>query len=549
MKYIIVGGVAGGMSAATRLRRLNEDAEIIVVEKGPYVSFANCGLPYYLAGEITDRSQLLVQTPEKLKARFNLDVRTNSEAIKIDSKNKSLDINNEGKTYTESYDKLILSPGAKPLVPDIKGISSADNIFTLRNLPDIDRIMDFVENKQPKTATVIGAGFIGLELTESLANRGIKVTIVEKATHVLPTIDTEMASFVQTELEKNNVTTITEKAAGEFKENGKQIILDDGSQIESDLTILSVGVKPDSTLAKTAGIKLGLKDGILVDDHYQTSEPDIYAVGDAIVVKQTTTKQDAVISLASPANRQGRQVADVISGLNRTNKGSLGTAIVRVFNIGAASTGLNEKQLQSLNYDYKVIHLEGSDHAGYYPGSQKMVLKVIFNGKTGKIYGAQAVGPNGMDKRIDIIATAIKAGVKVSDLPELEFSYAPPYGVAKDIVNMAGYIAENVLEGETDSIQWYELKDEMAAGAKLVDVRTPKEFAAGHMKGAFNVELDGIRDHLSKFSKDETYIISCKSGQRGYIAERILKQHGISCKNLDGAYDLYASVLGDEIVH
>ena len=539
MKIIIVGGVAGGMSAATRLRRLMEDAEITIFEKGPFVSFANCGLPYYVSGEIANRDSLLVQTPESLKARFNLDVRPFHEVISISPAEHTVTVRHDGQEFTESYDKLILSPGAKPFVPTIEGLAEAKNAYTLRNVPDLDEIMAALDN-HPKEAVVIGAGFIGLEMAENLAKRGLQVTIVEKAPHVLPPLDQEMAAFVQEELVKNGVRIITSQSATRFEDQGKVIVLENGQKITSDLTILSVGVEPENGLAKSAGIELGLRGGILVDEHYETSQKDIFAVGDAIVVKQEITGQDALISLASPANRQGRQVADVIAGLERTNKGSIGTAIVRAFDMTAASTGLNERILGMHQFPCKALHVSGKDLAGYYPGATDMTLKLLFDPTTGKIYGAQGVGKKGVDKRIDILATAIKGNLTVFDLPELEFTYAPPFGSAKDPVNMLGYAALNLIEGLSDNVQWYQLEDELAKGKKFLDVRTSGEFQSGRLKvDTIHIPLNELRDRLDELDKNQAYIVSCHSGLRSYIAERILKQAGFTVQNLDGAYSLY----------
>ena len=539
MKIIIVGGVAGGMSAATRLRRLMEDAEITIFEKGPFVSFANCGLPYYVSGEIANRDSLLVQTPESLKARFNLDVHPFHEVISISPEEHTVTVRHDGQEFTENYDKLILSPGAKPFVPAIEGLAETKNTYTLRNVPDLDKIMAALDN-HPKEAVVIGAGFIGLEMAENLAKRGLQVTIVEKAPHVLPPLDQEMAAFVQTELVKNGVHVITSQSAIRFEDQGNIIVLENGQKIASDLTILSVGVEPENGLAKVAGIELGLRGGILVDEHYETSQKDIFAVGDAIVVKQEITGQDALISLASPANRQGRQVADVIAGLERTNKGSIGTAIVRAFDMTAASTGLSERILSMNQLPYKALHVSRKDHAGYYPGATDMTLKLLFDPTTGKIYGAQGVGKKGVDKRIDILATAIKGNLTVFDLPELEFTYAPPFGSAKDPVNMLGYAALNLIEGLSDNIQWYQLEDELAKGKKFLDVRTSGEFQSGRLKvDTIHIPLNELRERLDELDQNQAYIVSCHSGLRSYIAERILKQAGFTVQNLDGAYSLY----------
>lgn len=548
MKVLIIGGVAGGMSAATRLRRLDEEAEIIIVEKGPFVSFANCGLPYYVSGEIADRDDLLVQTPASLKARFNLDVRPNSEAVAIDGRAKKVKIAGPQGDYWESYDSLVLSPGARPFIPPIAGLKESENAFTLRNVPDLDQIMTFVERNQPQRAVVIGAGFIGLEMAENLANRGVEVTIVEQAPHVLPPLDEEMAAFVEAELLANKVKVLTAVSASQFSDQGRQVILADGTVIPTDMIILSVGVQPETSLAQEAGIELGLRGGILVDEQYQTSVKDIYAVGDAIVVKQQITGEEALISLASPANRQGRQVADVLAGLPRKNQGSIGTAIVRVFGITAASTGLSERQAKLAGLDYQVVHTKGKDHAGYYPGATAITLKLIFNSQTGDLYGAQGVGDKGIDKRIDILATAIKGQLTVADLPELELTYAPPFGVAKDPVNMLGYVGLNVLEKQTEMVQWHELNEALATGALLLDVRGIAELAGGRFKEAVHIPLPELRSRLSELDQEKEYIISCESGQRSYIAERLLKQHGFKVKNLDGAFSLYKMVRPVDLV-
>lgn len=546
-KILIVGGVAGGMSAATRLRRLMEDAEIIVLDKGPYVSFANCGLPFHVSGEIAARESLLVQTPERLRERFNLDVRPESEVVSIDSAKKMVRIRHNGEVYEESYDSLILSPGAKPFIPPMAGLDEAENVFSLRNIPDLDLIMARLEQYETGDATVIGAGFIGLEMAESLAKKGYNVTIVEKAPHVLPPLDQEMAAFIELELKANSIRVITGQSAQSFSEKGSQILLEDGQVLHSDVTILSVGVQPESTLAKEAGVELGLRGGILVNESYQTSQLDIYAVGDAIVVKQEITGQDALISLASPANRQGRQVADVIAGVERKNLGSIGTAIVRVFGLSAASTGLSERVARQTFSDVQVVHISGKDHASYFPGATDLNLKLVFGTTTGRIYGAQAVGAKGADKRIDILATAIKAGLTVYDLPELEFTYAPPFGSAKDPVNMAGYAAINLLEGFSDSVQWYELEEQLTAGKVLLDVRTASEFAVGNFGNAIHIPLDNLRERLGELDTSREYIVSCHSGLRSYLAERILKQNGFTVANLDGAYSLYKTVYPERI--
>lgn len=548
MKIVIVGGVAGGMSAATRLRRLKEDAEIVVFEKGPYVSFANCGLPYYLSGEISERENLLVQTPESLAARFQLDVRPNHEVTAVFPDEKKVEVLSDGKKWQESYDVLLLSPGAKPVRPAISGLTEAKNVYTVRNVPDIDRIMTALE-EQPKKAIVVGAGFIGLEMAENLKKRGLEVSIVELAPHVLPSLDEEMAVHIQNELIKQGVHVQTKRSVTAFENGGKQVRLDDGTTIDSDLTILSVGVQPDSTLAKMAGLETGLRGGIVVNEHYQTSDPSIYAVGDAIIVKQQVTGADALISLASPANRQGRQAADNIAGIVRKNRGSLGTSIVRVFDLAAASTGLTEKMAQQANLTFSVVHVSGKEHASYYPEATDILLKLIFHPKTGEIYGAQGVGAKGVDKRIDSLATAIKGQLTIFDLPELEFTYAPPFGSAKDPVNMLGYVAMNVAEGLSDTIQWHELPEALAQGKILLDVRNEGELQNGAFKDALNIPLNDLRCRLVELDHEKEYIVSCHSGLRSYLAERILKQAGFHVQNLDGAFALYHAVRPEDLIY
>lgn len=548
MKIVIVGGVAGGMSAATRLRRLKEDAEIVVFEKGPYVSFANCGLPYYLSGEISERENLLVQTPESLAARFQLDVRPNHEVTAVFPDEKKVEVLSDGKKWQESYDVLLLSPGAKSVRPAISGLAEAKNVYTVRNVPDIDMVMNALE-EQPKKAVVVGAGFIGLEMAENLKKRGLAVSIVELAPHVLPSLDEEMAVHIQNELIKQDIHVQTKRSVTAFEHGGKQLRLDDGTTIDSDLTILSVGVQPDNTLAKMAGLETGLRGGIVVNEHYQTSDPSIYAVGDAIVVKQQITGADALISLASPANRQGRQAADNIAGIVRNNRGSLGTSIVRVFDLAAASTGLTERMAQQANLPFSVVHVSGKDHASYYPEATDILLKLIFHPKTGEIYGAQGVGAKGVDKRIDSLATAIKGQLTIFDLPELEFTYAPPFGSAKDPVNMLGYVAMNVAEGLSETIQWHELPEALAQGKILLDVRNEGELQNGAFKDALNIPLNDLRCRLAELDHEKEYVVSCHSGLRSYLAERILKQAGFHVQNLDGAFALYHAVRPEDLIY
>ncbi|MEC6748734.1 FAD-dependent oxidoreductase [Marinilactibacillus sp. XAAS-LB27] len=548
-RVIIIGGVAGGMSAATRLRRLLSDVEIVVYDKGPYVSFANCGLPYHVSGEIAEREKLIVQTPEALKSRFDIDVKPNHEVIAISPENKTVTVKFDGKMIEDHYDKLILSPGAKAFIPPIEGLAEAENTVTLRNVPDLDVIMARLNQSNTKNAVVIGAGYIGLEMAENLRKRGLSVTIVEKASHVLPSFDEEMAAYVHNELVANDVAVLTGQSAVAFQDKGKVVQLEDGTQLKSDLTLLSVGVQPENTLAEAAGLTLGHRGGIVVNDQYQTSNSDIYAVGDAIVVNQQILTQDALISLASPANRQGRQVADVIAGLNRKNKGSIGTAIVRAFDIVAGSTGLSERVAKMNNLSVHVLHLQGKNHAGYYPGAENILLKVIFDKKSGTIYGAQAIGADGIDKRIDILATAIKANMTIEDLPELEFTYAPPFGAAKDIVNMAGYAGLNLMENLSEAIQWHELEEEVSSGAVLLDVRNTAELKQGRFKDSVHIPLDNLSERLNELDQSKQYIVSCHSGLRSYIAERLLKNNGFTVKNLDGAFALYQTIKPEALVY
>lgn len=542
MKIVIVGGVAGGMSAATRLRRLNEDAEIIVLERGPYVSFANCGLPYYIGGVIKDRSKLLVQTAEKLYDRFRLDVRTESEALKIDRQLQKVTINHQGYLYDERYDKLILSTGAKPMVPPMKGSKEADNLYTLRDVPDAERIVRMIEKNRPERAAIIGAGFIGLEMAENLYRRGLKVTVIERAGQVLPPLDIEMAAAVEQELISRDIQVLKGKTVTEFENHGATVIMDDGIKLEADLTILSVGVQPESSLADDAGLELGMRHAIIVNDQLQTSDPNIYAIGDAISIRHFVSGAAAVIPLASPANRQGRMVADILSGMERHYAGTLGTSIVRVFDQAAAVTGLNEKQLRSSGITYETVHTSPYDHATYYPGSKSMQLKLLFESQTGQLLGAQAVGAQGVDKTIDVLSTAIKAKMTVHDLTELELAYAPPFNSAKSPVNLLGYASQNVLEHEVDSIQWSEVDKETHEGSLLIDVRTESEYDQGTIPGAINIPLDNLRERIDELPKHREIIVTCQVGLRGYLAARILSQKGYKVKNLDGGYKLYSTV-------
>ena len=544
MKILIVGGVAGGASAAARLRRLSEKDEIIMFEKGEYISFANCGLPYYVGEVIQNRNKLLVQTVEGMGTRFNLDIRNWTEIVGIDREAKTVTARKvaTGEEYTESYDKLILSPGASPIKPRIEGIEEANNVYTLRNIPDTDRIKEKVDLEKPEKALVIGGGFIGLEIAENLRERGVDVTIVDMSSQVMAPIDYEMAQIVHTHLREKGVQLLLEENVSAILDGGKKVRLDSGIELESDMILLAIGVMPESTIAKEAGLEVGVKGAIKVNEHLQTSDPSIYAVGDVIEVKDYIHGTDTYIPLAWPANRQGRLVADHIHGKEAVYHGTLGTSIAKVFDLSVASTGSNEKLLKRLGVPYEVVHVTPNSHAGYYPGASQINLKLIFDKESGRIYGAQAVGKDGVDKRIDVIATAIKGNMTVLDLPDIEIAYAPPYSSAKDPVNMAGYAATNIMEGMAETVQWHEIDEIVANGGYLLDVRSKGEVAKGAIKGSVNIPIDELRGRLDEIPQDKDLYVTCQVGMRGYLAARILEGNGISVKNLDGGYHLYSIV-------
>lgn len=539
-KVVVVGGVAGGMSFATRYRRLNQNDQIIVLDKGPYVSFANCGLPYYISGEISDREDLIVASQQMLQDRFQLDIRNNHEVIRINPNEKTVTVRHDNREEDVAYDELVLSTGAKPIVLNIPGRENIDGVFTLRNIPDVDAITAYVEDKKPQSAVVIGAGFIGLEMAENLKHLGLEVSVVEKAPQVLPPFDEEMAKHALFELHKHGVNVYTGTSVTRFE--GTQAVLEDETMLKADLVIMSVGVLPETNIAKEAGLELGMRGGLVVSENYTTSNEHIHAVGDAIIVKHTITHDDVMIPLASPANRQGRHLADILSGIEHKNHGSLGTAIVRLFDLTFASTGLNERQLQGR--DYKVMHLYANNHAGYFPNATKISLKVIFDPNTEAILGAQAVGEDGVDKRIDVIATAIKAGMRVTDLQELELSYAPPFGSAKDIVNMAGYVAQNIMMKLTDLVQWHEIAKLQEEGALILDIRDEDEVKEGKIEGSLHMNLDSLRCSMIQLPRDRHIVVHCESGVRSYNAEQILKASGFNVSNLDGGYQLYKVATG-----
>jgi CoA-disulfide reductase len=543
-KIVIVGGVAGGATAAARLRRLNEQDEIVLFERGEYISFANCGLPYYIGEVIADRKKLLVQTVEGMSKRFGIDIRNLSEVVSINREHKTVTVKKlrTGETYEEAYDVLILSPGAKPIQPSIPGIEEAKALFTLRNVPDTDKIKAYVDEQKPKRAVVIGGGFIGVEMAENLRERNVEVTLVEMANQVMAPIDYEMAAIVHAHMKEHGVKLILEDGVQAFEEQGRIVRLNSGKEIQTDMIILAIGVQPESTLAKEAGLELGVRGTIKVNERLQTSDPSIYAIGDAIEVKDYINGTETMIPLAWPANRQGRLVADHINGRDIKYKGTLGTSIAKVFDLTVAATGNNEKTLKRLGIPYEVVHVHPANHATYYPGAAQISLKLIFDKETGTIYGAQAVGKDGADKRIDVLATAIKGGLKVMDLPDLELAYAPPYSSAKDPVNMAGYVASNIMDGDVETVQWHEIDELVQKGNMLIDVRDPGEVARGAISGAVNIPLNELREHLDELPKDQTIYVTCQVGLRGYLASRILMQHGFKVKNLDGGYKTYAAV-------
>ncbi|MEH6849844.1 CoA-disulfide reductase [Bacillus pseudomycoides] len=551
-KIVVVGGVAGGASVAARLRRLSEDDEIVMFERGEYISFANCGLPYYIGGVIQERQKLLVQTVEKMSKRFNLDIRILSEVIKVNKEEKTVVVKSvvTNETYEESYDVLILSPGSKPMVPPIPGIDEAKALFTLRNVPDTDRIKGYIDEQKPRRATVVGGGFIGVEMAENLRERGLDVTLVEMNNQVMPPIDYEMAAYVHEHMTKHGVQLILEDGVEAFEEAGTVIRLKSGTKIHTDMIILSIGVEPESSLAKEAGLELGVRNTIKVNETLQTFDPSIYAIGDAIEVKDFVTETETMIPLAAPANRQGRLLADIIHGhADSIYKGTMGTSIAKVFELTVASTGVNEKVLQRLDLPYEVVHVQANSHAGYYPNAYPVLLKLIFNKESGEIYGAQAVGRTGVDKRIDVIATAMKGKLKVMDLPDLELSYAPPYSSAKDPVNMVGYAASNIIEGLVDIVQWHEIDDIVEKGGYLIDVREPNELKQGIIKGSVNIPLDELRDRLHEIPTDQEIYITCQLGMRGYVAARILMENGYEVKNVDGGFKLYGTALPNRVAH
>ncbi len=543
-KIIIVGGVAGGASTAARLRRLDEKAEIIMLEKGEYISFANCGLPYYIGETIGDRSKLIVQTVEEMSEKFNLDIRNFNEALNIDRENKVVKIKNHktNKEYEESYDILVLSPGAAPIKPQISGISECDNLFTLRNIPDTDKIKAYVDEKKPKHATVIGGGFIGLEMAENLHALGINITLVEAGSQVMAPLDFEMASIIHEHLIDKGVELLLNDGVKGFKDNGRKIVLNSGKEVSTDIVILSIGVKPETTIGRDANLKLNERGAIVVDKFMKTSDPNIYALGDAVEIMDFVNEKPTMIPLAWPANRQGRIVADNICGKKAEYRGTLGSSVAKIFDYTAATTGNNEKTLKRLGIEYEAIHIHPGSHAGYYPGSFPIAFKMLFDSKSGRIFGAQGVGLDGVEKRIDVIAAAIKGKLTVFDLQDIEPCYAPPYNSAKDPVNMLGYYASNVIEGFTKTIQWHEIDKLNAEKSLILDIREEFELITGSFDNSIHIPLGELRKRINELPRDKCLYVTCQVGLRGYVACRILEQNGFDCTNIDGGVKTYLYV-------
>lgn len=547
MKTIIIGGVAGGASAAARLRRLDETAEIIVLERGEYVSFANCGLPYYIGGVITNQNHLTLQTPESFWSRFRIDVRVNSEAVKINPETKTVTVHNlkSGKSYKESYDNLILSPGAEPIKPNISGINN-DFVFTLRNIPDTLKIKEYIERTMPKSAVVVGGGYIGVEMAENLKEAGLEVSIVELADHLITPLDFDMAADVHRYIKSKGINLYLSNGVKVLNEH--TVILQNG-EIHADMVIMSVGVRPETALAKECGIKTNHRGSIIVDQNMKTNIPHIYAVGDAVEVEDFITKSPAFIPLAGPANKQGRIAADNIAGLSSEYAGTQGSAVLKLFDMTVAATGINEKSAKAAGMDYDKTYIYSGSHASYYPGASNMLIKALWDKQTLKILGAQIVGFDGVDKRIDVLATAIRFGAKITDLAELELCYAPPFGSAKDPVNMLGFVAENVISGKVKQFFWNDVENLPRDGSvTLLDVRTATEVQRGKIDGFINIPLDSLREHISEILKDKPVYVHCHSGLRSYIACRILSGSGYECFNLAGGWRLYESAINEKNV-
>ena len=548
MKVVIVGGVAGGATAAARIRRLDEQAEIVVFERSGFVSYANCGLPYYIGGMIEDPEDLTLQTPESFFSRFRVHMKVHHEVTAIHPDQKSLTVKNleTGATFEESYDKLLLSPGAKPVIPDLPGIDSS-KLFTLRTVEDTFRIKEFVDRNKPKSAVIVGGGFIGLEMAENLRHLGMEVTIVQRPKQLMNPFDSDMASFIHSEVRKHGVKLMLGHTVEGFAEQdgGVNVLLKDFAPLHADMVVLAIGVTPESTLAKEAGLALGIKGSILVNDRMETSKPDIYAVGDAVQVKHFVTEQDTLIALAGPANKQGRIAADNICGGDSHYLGSQGSSVIKVFDMTAASTGINETNAKKAGISVDTVILSPMSHAGYYPGGKVMTMKVVFEKETYRLLGAQIVGYDGVDKRIDVLATAIHAGMNATELKNLDLAYAPPYSSAKDPVNMAGFMIDNISKGLK---QWH-LEDAPAlprdGSVTLLDTRTVGEFRRGHIEGFQNIPVDELRERIHEIPPGKPVYVICQSGLRSYIATRILEGYGFEAYNFAGGFRFYDAVMND----
>lgn len=551
MKILIVGGVAGGASAAARLRRLDEKSEIIIFERGDYISFANCGLPYFIGGEITDRRLLTLQTPQSFKIRFNIDVRIRNEVREIDPINKTITVYNieDDKTYNESFDKLILSPGAEPISPAINGIES-NKVFTLRNIPDTMEIKKYIDDEDPKSCIVVGGGYIGVEMAENLSMAGLDVTIIELSDHLIAPLDFDMAADVHSYLRENGVKIILNNGVKSIIDNGDKLTVNlNKGNVSADMLIMSVGVRPETRLASDCGIETNRRGSIIVDDNMRTNFPDIFAVGDAIEVKNYITNQPTFIPLAGPANKQGRIAADNICGIESKYSGTQGSSILKIFDMAVATTGLNEKSAEDSKIDYDKAYTYSASHATYYPNASFMSIKAIWDKSTLKILGAQIVGFDGVDKRMDVIATAIRFGAKITDLTQLELCYAPPFGNAKDPINMLGFVAENINSNIVKQFFWHDVESLPRDGSvTLLDVRTPAEVMRGKIEGFINIPVDSLRENLDKIDRDKPVYVQCHSGQRSYIACRILSENGYNCYNLAGGWRLYESVINEKTV-
>lgn len=540
-KIVIVGGVAGGATAAARLRRLDETAEIIMFEKDEYISFANCGLPYHIGGTIEDRGALIVQSPEAMRRRFRIDVRTHSRVAAVDTKNKSVSVQGPDGEYEESYDALILSPGAEPVVPNIVN-TAPGRVFTLRSIGDTDRINNHIVETGVTSATVIGGGFVGVEMAENLTERGVAVKLVEALDHILAPFDGEMANIAQREMRSHGVELLLGDGISAIEDAGDKakVTLASGASFETDMIVMAIGVRPATGFLKDSGVDLGPKGHIVTDQHMRTNIPDVYAAGDAVQIKDFVTGQPTAVPLAGPANRQARVAADNISGIVHTYSGAQGTAVIKVFGLTAAATGANERTLKRLNMPYKAIYTHPFSHATYYPGAQQIAMKLLIQ-PDGRILGCQAVGADGVDKRIDVVATAMRFGAKATDLCELELAYAPPYSSAKDPVNMLGYVAENILEGLTDLTDFDVAEARDMERTTLLDVRTPREYAGGHVPGAVNIPVDELRNRLGELDPEKEVYEYCQVGVRAHTAQRILRQHGFRVRNISGGYKTFAN--------